>query len=159
MATRRLLLQRYGLTNVNFLYLGAYRLKIVASDAENTGADPNIFLFLRRLPDTDTGVVYDDFHALASPADMAEYPIGEPSDQTTYPFFRYHTLILDFRATALAEKSWQTIVKEVDVLLKSLDRLDQLVEVETVTVGTPSDAGNSASSTGSESSQSGATDG
>lgn len=163
MAGRRLHLQRYGLTNVNYQYLGAYRFKVVVSDPDDTGADPNVFLFLRHPPDPNTQVVFDEFHAIASPADMVDYPVGEPNEQTTYPFFRWHEVILDFRSISLVdgetqqcglhEKTWQTIIREIGILLEALDKMDELVLLEEVDVGAP--AGESAGSQSSGSSQSG----
>lgn len=151
---RRLHLKKYTLGNVNYLYLGAYRLKIEARDTEDTGADPNVFLFLRRPLDPVTGLVLDEFHAIASPADMVEYPESEPSDKTTYPFFRARDLTLDFRAESMADDAWQTIVREVGVLLISLDRMDTLVLAEEVNVGNPATDGGSSASVSESQSQS-----
>lgn len=147
MAGRRLRLRRYAVANVNFQRLGAYRLRVVADDPENTGADPNVFLFLRRPPDPVTGQVLDDFHAIASPADLAEYPVGEPSPQTTYPFFRYDQVVLDLRGVALADEVWLAVLREVGVLQRALDKLDELVVVDEQMVGEPGgpDAGGASS--------------
>ena len=151
MASRRLRLRRFAVTNVNFQFLGAYRLKVVVDDPEDSGADPNVFLFLRRPPDPVTGAVLDDFHAITSPADLAEYPEGQPSDTTTYPFFRRNEIVLDFRNVSLADQVWLTVLREVGVLQRALDVLDELVQVDEVMVGEPAGAGGSSSSGSSQS--------
>lgn len=148
---RRLLLQRYNLDNVNYQWVGAYRLRVEASDADATGADPNVFLYQRRPPNPYDGSVLDDFIAVASPADMTEYPVGEPADHTTYPIFRLAYVELDLRGVDLAEDTWVLLVSEVGTLLTALDRLELLVLADSVTVGTPAAGGSSSSSSQSTS--------
>lgn len=151
MAGRRLKLVRKAVTQVNYQFLGAYRLRIEVSDPDNTGADPNVFLFLRRPINPYNQEVLDDFHAVASPVDLAEYPVGEPNALTTYPFYRIDFIELDFRSTAQANETWTLIVAEVDSLLRALDRLDTLEVVEETFVGADADTGNSASNSTSTS--------
>jgi hypothetical protein len=145
MAGRRLRLTRKAVTQVLYQHLGAYRLRIEVSDPENTGADPYVFLYLRRPVNPYNQEVLDDFHAVASPVDLAEYPVGEPNALTTYPFYRLDFIELDFRSTDQATDTWVLIVAEVDALLKALDRLEALEIVAEVTVGNPADTGNSSS--------------
>lgn len=153
---RTLKLTKSAVTNANFGWLGGYRLRIVASDVENTGADPNVFLFLRGPIDPHTEEPVDRFHAVASPVDMADYPVDTPSGDTTYPYYRSDTLELDFRTTDLAQTTWEEIVSEVCHLLQALDRLDLLEAVEEVMCcgGDVPGSGSSSSSSGSESSSS-----
>ncbi len=94
-AGRRLQLQRYELQHVNYQSLGAFRLRIEASDPSESGADPNIFVFLRGPYDPTIAGHTDTFHTLASPVDMTEYPIDEPTTETEYPFFRKSVVELD----------------------------------------------------------------
>lgn len=148
---RRLKIRRFAVINTNFLRLGAYRMKVTVEDDGNTGADPNVFLFLRRETDPVTGQQLDDFHAVASPADMAEYPISEPNGQTTYPFFRHHTFEVDFRAVRLADEAFTIIVREVGILVEALNTLDTLTQVAEISVGDDADAGNSQSDSQSQS--------
>lgn len=151
MAGRRLKLVRKAVTQVNYQFLGAYRLRIEVSDPGNTGADPYVFLYLRRPVNPYNGDVLDDFHAIASPVDLAEYPVGEPNALTTYPFYRIDFIELDFRSTEQANDTWTLIVAEVDALLRALDRLDTLEVVEETFVGADADTGNSASNSNSNS--------
>jgi hypothetical protein len=150
---RRLLLKRLNTVEVNYQYLGAYRLRIEASDPSGSGADPYVFLYNRRPINPYPGAegIADDFVSITSPTDLAEYPIGEPRDGTAYPFFRLDFLELDFRATSQAEHTWVTIIGEVGVLLESLDRLEQLVETAEVWVGSNPENSDSASDSTSQS--------
>lgn len=153
MAGRRLLLTRSEVQNVNYAELGAFRLRVDATDPSDSGADPNVFLFLRRPANTYDGSVLDDFHAVASPVDMAEYPAGEPRDGTAYPFFRASSVELDFRATSQAEEAWLLIVADVSNLLSALNRLDALTATQEVWVGAAHvDGGSQSSDSASQSS-------
>lgn len=142
---RRLKLTRSELQHVNYQYLGAFRLRVDASDPSDSGADPNVFLYNRRPVNPYNGSQDDDFMSIAGPADMAEYPVGEPNGNTTYPFFRLDYFEIDFRATAQAEEAWVIIVTEVDALLKALDRMEQLTPTVEVWVGGQPDSGGSES--------------
>lgn len=143
---RRLKLTQFSVQNVNYQYLGAYRLRLEASDPLQTGADPNVFLFLRGPEDPYTNIINDFFHCVASPVDMSEYPALEPSDNTPYPFFRLSYIELDLRTEQLATEVRDTIVREVDVLLKALDRLEQLVPGAEFFVGNDPEGSSSSSS-------------
>lgn len=142
---RRLKLTRSQLVEVNYQYLGAFRLRVEVSDPSGSGADPYVFLYNRRPLDPYTNTADDDFMAIASPGDMAEYPVGQPRAGTTYPFFRTNVVELDFRATEQAEETWALIVLEVGNLCKILDRMDQLVPTAELWVGAPLDGGPSES--------------
>jgi len=143
---RQLTLTKSQLTAVNFQYLGAFRLRVEARDANNSGADPHVFLFNMRPLDPHNNTPTADFLTVASPVDMAEYPIGEPNSNTPYPIFRSDVVELDFRAVEQADEAWTLIVTEVTLLLRILDRMEQLVPVVELTVGTPDDTPNSESS-------------
>ena len=137
MADRRLLLTRSELQNVNYYWLSAFRLRVDVSDPSDSGADPNVFLYLQRPVNPYDGSVDSDFHAVAGPVDMAEYPVGEPRDGTAYPFFRLPYIELDFRSTEVVEKIWALLILEVGQLLNALNRMDQLVQTEQLWVGAP----------------------
>jgi hypothetical protein len=146
---RRLKLTKYNVPNVNYQYLGAYRLRVEATDPLNTGADPHVFMFLRA-PDNSDGSTDDYFHAVASPPDMADYPVGAPTTGTPYPFFRLDYVELDFRSVSDANEALEVIVREVNALLLSLAILDKLVPAEEFWVGEPAEAAGSSSSTSSQ---------
>lgn len=153
MASRQLKLKRFELENVNYLYLGAFRLRVEASDPNDTGADPNVFLYQRDPANPYNGEVADLWLGIASVVDLAEYPVGEPNTETTYPFFRLDYVEIDLRATALAEDTWLIIISEVDNLLKILDRMELLVPTSEVYVGDAIVTDNGGSSSSSSSSQ------
>ncbi len=148
---RRLKLTRQQLVEVNYQYLGAFRLRVDVTDPSDSGADTHVFLYNARPVNPYDGSQDADFLAVASPGDLAEYPRGEPNAQTTYPFFRLDYVELDFRATSQAEEVWLLIVAEVDQLLRALDRMESLVVTEETWVGSEPDAGSSDSNSSSES--------
>lgn len=150
MAGRRLHLQRHELQNVNYQYLGAFRLRVDVTDPTGSGADPNVFLYHRK-PPTVLETVDDVFQTIASPVDMSEYPVGDVSDETTYPMLRADFIELDFRSVQLAEDAWIIVVREVDALLKILDRMELLVPTIGVFVGADESEGDSSSSSIGES--------
>lgn len=145
---RRLKLVKSEVTNVNFQWLGAYRLRVEASDPSDSGSDPNVFIYQRNLPNPYNGEVVDVWLGIASPVDMAEYPVGEPDGITAYPFYRLDYVEIDLRSTGLATDAYVLIIQEVNNLLLAQDRLEVLVPTEEVWVGAgaPTGGGSSSSS-------------
>ena len=146
---RRLKLDRKEVTNVNYQWTGAFRLRIECSDPSGSGADPHVFIYRRDPANPYDGSVNDTFFAVASPVDLAEYPVGEPDPAAQFPFFRLDYVELDLRATSMAREVWLLVVREVNNLLEALDRLEQLIVTEEVWVGAPlppDPGGNSVSS-------------
>ena len=148
---RRLKLRKYNVVNVNYQYLGAFRLRVVAEALPGEDTDPNVFVFKREPPDPYTGVDVDTFCAICSPVDLADFPALEPDVNRNYPFFRRAEIELDFRATSQAEEIWLTIIREVGTLMQAMDRLEQLVLTEEVVVGNAPDSGPSLSASTSDS--------
>jgi len=146
MANRRLKLQKFELENVNFQWLGAYRLRIEVTDPNESGADPYIFLFLRRPANPYNGDTFDDFHGAASPVDMEYYPVGEPNGLTSDPFYRLDVLELDFRSLSEFQETWTLIVADASNLLLALNRMEELTPTEEVYVGADDETGGSSSS-------------
>lgn len=143
---RRLKLTRSEVRHVNYQHLGAFRLRIDATVPAGSDADPHVFVYNRRpVNQYDATAELDDFQSVASPVDMAEYPVGGPDGNTTYPFFRTSYIELDLRSTAYVDEIWTTVVAEVDTLLRALDRLARLEAVQEVEVGPPADSGGSES--------------
>jgi len=134
---RRLKLKRYELQNVNYQWLGAYRLRIEA-ERESTSDPPMeeyVFMYRRDPVNPYTNTYVDTFFAVASPADMSEYPVGSPSPSSRFPFFRLNYVELDLRTLGEVEEVWNTIVHDVDNLLKGLDKMDNLVPTMDIVVG------------------------
>lgn len=146
----QLKLVRKELTEVEYQWAGAFRMRIEASDPNNTGADPNVFLYRRDPVNPYTGEASDVFFAVASVADLADYPVGEPDPDKPYPFLRLDYIELDFRASSQAKEVWEIVVREVNALLECLGRMANLVEVETQFVGTAPTEGTSDSDSESQ---------
>ena len=144
---RRLKLDRKEVTNVDYQWTGAFRLRIECSDPSNSGADPNVFVYRRDPANPYDGTANDTFFAVASPVDLSEYPVGEPNPDAQYPFFRLDYVELDFRATSDAVEAYDLIVAELGTLCRALDRLEQLEAASSVWVGAgPPDEGGSSES-------------
>lgn len=150
--SRRLKLVKKGVTNINYLWVGAFRLRVECSDPSDSGADPYVFLHRRDPINAYTGTADDVFFAVASPVDLAEYPVGEPNGQTAYPIFRLDYFEIDLRAASLVDEVWTTVVNEVTALLAALEKLESLVEEAAVWVGSEPEEGGSDSDSTSESS-------
>lgn len=132
-STRRLKVKRYKVTNVDYLYFSAYRLRVEIADA--TGMDRRVFVYRRDPASPYTDEATDTFFAVASPVDMAEYPPEEPDPNKSYPFFRKHFVELDVRAVSLALLAEQIIVHELNVLVHALNKLEDLDLAEEFWIG------------------------
>ncbi len=124
-------------TNVNYLFLSAYRLRIEIEQAVDM--DDRVFLFRRDPTNPNTGDTLDTFFTVCSPVDMADFPPDEPDPAKQYPFFRRNWVELDFRATSQADEAYALIVAELQNLVFALNRLERLRTVETVWCGPPPD--------------------
>lgn len=133
MSDKSLKLQRYQSQEVQYKQNAAVRLRIVVTDATNI--DANIFVFLRSPLNPHTGETSDMFQTIASPYDMEVYPVDEPDETTTYPFFRSNMLELDFPSITLANDAWTRIIAMTQSLITSSKKLDVLSLVEEVTLG------------------------
>lgn len=144
---RRLKLTKFGVTQINYQWAGAYRLRVEASDPSGAGNDPYVFLHRRDPVNPYAGTADDVFFAVASPADIAEYPVGAPDGLTAYPIFRLNSFEIDLRALALVDEVWTVVKNEVSNLLVAMDRLEELeVEEETWVGDAPEDSDSDSSS-------------
>lgn len=132
-ATRRLKVQRYQVTNIDYLYFSAYRLKLQCTESANM--DTRCFVYRRDPANPYTGEVTDTFFAVASPVDMAEFPPDAPDPRQAYPFFRLDTVELDLRQLELALVTEQLIVDELNVLVHALNKLEVLTPAESFWIG------------------------
>lgn len=130
---RGVTLTRYEVANVDYHWLSAFRLRIVASDA--LGMDERVFLFRRGSLNPYTNERTDYFITVCSPVDMEDFPAGEPDPEKTYPFFRLDEVTLDFRTSADAEAAWDVILGEVENLVTALNTLENLTATIEVRVG------------------------
>jgi len=134
-ATRQFVLVRQEAGRYEYQYFGALRLRVEVHD--EVDFDPNIFVYRQDLatPYTPDASPTNTFMAVASPADMAEYPIGAPDPKKAFPFFRQDWVELDFRSTLHADEAWKKLVEEAAILLHAFNRLEELQESEVVTIG------------------------
>lgn len=142
----RLTLTKYQVANVSYLTLGAYRLRVEASDPRSSGADPNVFLYQQRPPNPYNGEVLSDYLGVAGPVDMTEYPVGVPREGTTFPIFRLDFFEIDLRGVDQAREAWLIAVEEVSRLLTAFDALERLEPETSVELGTPEGGSSSSSS-------------
>lgn len=143
--TYRLKLTRYEVQNINWEYYGVFRLRVEASDAEGEGLDANVFIYQRTIVDPYSSTVCDRFVAVAGPAQFAMYPAEEPNTEHGYPFYRLPYVELDFLAQSEAEKFWNTVKNEVDILIQGMQRAQELSAVEVVWFPSPPDESESVS--------------
>lgn len=141
----RLKLKRFESTLINYQYVGAWRLRIEASDPSNSGMPSEVFLWHRKPVNPYTGEPDDICVAICSPSDVSEYPIGAPDPDKTYPYFRQSYLEFDLRSKHWVGKIWTDVIREVDQLLIGMAQLEELQETEEVWVGSAPDSGDSES--------------
>ncbi len=134
-ATRTFSLVRSEAARQEYQYFGALRVRVDVVDAVHF--DPHIFVYRRDMtsPYTPDASPTDTFFAVASPADMDDYPINAPDPKKAFPFFRKRVVELDFRSTLHADQFWQTVVQESAVLLHAFNKLEILSHAETVPIG------------------------
>lgn len=134
-ATRSFSLVRSEAGREQYQYFGALRVRVDVVDAVHF--DPHIFVYRRDMvsPYSPDSPPTDTFFTVASPADMAEYPINNPDPLKAFPFFRKRVVELDFRSTLHADQFWQVVVQEAAVLLHAFNKLEVLGHAETVPVG------------------------
>lgn len=130
---RGITLTRHEVLDVDYHWLSAFRLRIVASSA--LGMDERIFLFRRGSLNPYTDDRTDYFITVCSPVDMEDFPAGEPDPTKTYPFFRMDEVTLDFRTSQEAEESWALILAEVENLVAALNALEDLTATIEVRIG------------------------
>lgn len=138
-------IKRFGMTTYVHGRTQGYRMIVEATEAEGISAD--IFVFLRQAIDYEET---DVFQNIASPADLAEYPVGAPSDVVgSQPFFRLASVDLVFRTIELANETWAAMQEDFAQLIQTTNYQNSLDLQEVVTYGTPapsSSSGNSSSS-------------
>ena len=126
-------LTRYESTRVDYLWAGGYRVRVVASDP--VGMDGYVFLFHRKPVNPHTDTADDVFVGVASPVEMADYPVGSPNGLTPYPYFRLDYFEIDVPSATLVAHVWDGVVNQVDVLVRALKLLDRLSPAAETRVG------------------------
>ena len=121
---------KYVINNVD-----GFRMKIDAYDANNmSGA---IFRYLRTPFSAASGTYTDEFDGICSPSDLEEFPEGAPVPSSNPAWFRKDSVDLVFRSQTTANETWDKIVSDVDILVKTLDTMDVIAPEITVSIGNP----------------------
>lgn len=121
-----------------------FRVYIVASDGFNVPDE--IFLHRHTVKDARTGLVGNEFLAVASPDDFV-LPAQDPDGPIQTTNFRLAVVDVVVPSRRDAEFVWTEVRNQVDCLLHALYRKDQLVVAESVRLGseTPADVSESLS--------------
>ena len=103
---------------------GSYAITLTVLSA--TCLDKELFVFQRK-PRMALGV-FDQFSHVASPADLEEYPVGQPT--AAVPFFRLAQATLVFRELDLLMCSLQAAKKDICMLVETINQMDVLSECQ-----------------------------
>lgn len=126
-------LTRQGITQYVLGRTQGWRMVVTASNAD--GGLPNeIFVYQR----VNLGITYSDqFVNVASPADIEEYPVGDPASSEV-PFYRLPYVDLVFRNVQLSNDAWAGIKQDVGELIRTLEAFGNLEVQEIATFGSSS---------------------
>ena len=140
MAAYLLHLHKSELVNVNYRYVGAFRLRIVVTAPVGSLADPNVFLYDRLPINPYNGDIVDLYTGVASAVDLADYPVGAPDPTKDFPFFRLDTIELDLRSVTLADQLWSVTKIQIAHLLRVMEIMaDKMAITEEVVIGNEGD--------------------
>jgi hypothetical protein len=123
-----------------------YRWRVEVIEAR--GLSPAIFLYKKvatSLYDPGTGGAAPpveiewagEFTGVASPADLEEYPEGEPRVGDFPPFYRLDWVDQVFRGRIVAQAAYGALLGAVDALIAALDAQDALAALAQVVAGPP----------------------
>lgn len=90
---------------------------------------PRELLVIQRKPTAGTGF-RDVFSNVASPADLEEYPVGEPV--VDYPFYRVAQATLVFRDLGLLMSCLADLKRDICQLVETINQMEQLDECQIV---------------------------
>jgi len=140
--TRGVRLRRFAQTRFVANAVDAFRFRVEAFD--NYLMPKEIFRYERKA--WPSGGTVDAFDGVASPVDIEEYPVGEPNAGDVIQYFRTHEIDLVLRTQREADEAWRVLREEVDILIETLNLMDDLVLEATATFGNPPPGGESSSS-------------
>ena len=127
---RKLVQTKYVINNVD-----GFRMKIEAYDANRMSNA--IFRYLRGPMGAHSPIYPDDFDGVCSPSDLEEFQEEEPYAGANPAWFRLSTVDLVFRSQTTADEAWDMIVKDVSVLVSTLDIMDSIQPEKVVVIGSP----------------------
>lgn len=121
---------RFVINNVS-----GFRMMVEATDA--SGLSNSIFRYIRGPISAGTGTYRDEFDGVCSPADLEEFNEGAPEVGSNPEWFRKDYIDLVFRSQTTAEESWKLIVKDVTILITTLDLMEITTPELTISIGSP----------------------
>lgn len=134
----RIQLTRYAVQNVDWVYFGAYRMRVEVTAVEGEDLDTRIFVYHHH-PDSayEGSTLCDRFAAVAGPAQLADIPPLAPDPEHGWPFFRLAYVELDFDSQQQADDVWRIIQDEAMRLCEAMERYRNLAVAEEVWVPSP----------------------
>lgn len=108
---------------------GGYRLRIDVEEVRGDGWDTHLFVYRRRPVNIYTGEERDICVAVAGPAQLADYPAGQPDPDQGWPYYRLPYAIYDVISSQTAEEIWLTAEEQINTLMEALNRLDTYSQV------------------------------
>lgn len=133
---RGVTLTRYGESKYFIPNRGdGWRIRIVASDAENMPAE--IFGHQNRLVDPHTGLTGREFCFVCSPEDLVVYPVGQPATLQTPPYYRLDTIDVVVASRQIGLALWAQVETRVCALVEALNRKDRLAAEQAARCGDP----------------------
>ena len=127
-----------------------YRLQVMATCI---GIPNQIFVYQVQMLDPFTRQQAAEFFHVATPADLEELPINGVTEDSPL-LFRLRTLDVVFRDLDMLERGWENLQEDINLLVVSLNKLDNPSVEELVTIGDFSECEGSSSSSSSEGSSS-----
>lgn len=109
---------------IKFKGVDSFRVRIVASDAEDMPAE--IFGHQQTLLDPDTQTTVDEFCFVCSPYDLTAYPINTPAVDQSPAFFRKDTIDILVPGVEMAQEVITQVTEQVTHLIVLLNKLDEL---------------------------------
>lgn len=116
---------------------GTYRRMQVSVVDHALNMDPAIFLYLALPLKPEATEAEGQCQGVCSPSDLVDWPLNEPNEDDSPPWFRADTVTYLFSSEAQMEVAWVTLLDEVAVLVDTLNALDTFTGTTTFFVGTP----------------------
>lgn len=104
------------------------RTVIAVATADNMPSD--VFRYMAQ-PVTDSNPAAVAYDGVCSPADLEEFPVGDPDPAQFPPFCRRNVVDLVFRSSTQADEMRSAILYELQALVDTLNRMDTLGEPAT----------------------------
>ena len=128
-------LKKFTQTSYVVNNVDGFRMKIEANSANNMSNA--IFRYIRGSFNSNSGTYQEDFDGVCSPSDLEEFPEDAPAGTSNPAWFRKSYVDLVFRSQTTAEEAWDRIVKDVTILVKTLDTMDNISQEKIVSIGDP----------------------